>query len=257
MYIYRCEDSMESIFTAIYNVYEDKHNKEDVLLALDDEPRLFAVQITVEPSPVKCEKVIRTLKQRFGENDYRSICLALASFDEEKAQAVYGTVSNGLTFGCKRGHLFDNLSDSNVNKAFKLARNADRENCHLRGFSRFEELENGLLYSGIKPKNNLLTFLMPHFADRFPEENFILHDLERNLYGIHHAVKTGSIADGWYLVKGDDFASQDLQKSSNEIKYQSLFKRFCQSITIDSRRNSDLQRNMLPIHFREFMTEFR
>ncbi len=257
MYIYRCEDSLESIFTAIYNVYEDKHSKDEVLLALEDEPRLFATQIAVEPNRVKYEKVIRTIKQRFGESDYRSLCLALTSPDEEKAQAVYGTVAQGLAYNCRWGHLFDNLADEYVNKAFKLARNADRENCHLRGFSRFEELENGLLYSQIEPKNNLLAFLMTHFADRFPEENFILHDVSRNLYGIHQAENAENGNPGWYLLQGDDLVLKELQISSNEIKYQALFKYFCQSITIDSRRNVALQRNMLPLHFRAFMTEFR
>ena len=257
MYIYRCEDSLESIFTAIYNVYEDKHSKAEVLLTLNDELRLFAVHTIVEPNRIKYEKVIRTIKQRFGEADYRSLCLVLASPDEEKAQAVYGTVAQGLACNCKWGHLFDNLADENVNKAFKLARNADREYCHLRGFSRFEELENGLLYSRIEPKNNVLAFLMAHFADRFPEEHFILHDVGRNLYGMHRAENAENGNSGWYLLKGDDLSSEYLQISSDEIRYRELFKCFCRTITIDSRRNAPLQRNMLPLHFREFMTEFQ
>lgn len=256
MYIYRCEDTLESIFTAIYNVYEDKHHKEEVLLALDEEPRLFAVWHKVEPDCTKYEKVIRTLCREFGEENYRSLCLALTSQDLEKAQVVYGTIAWGLASKCGQGHLFDNLANDYVNKAFKLARNADREYCHLRGFSRFEELEGGLMYAQIEPRNNVLTFLMPHFADRFPEENFIIHDVGRNLYGIHQA-EVESWDAAWYVVYGDEFVSDTLQISATEIKYRELFKCFCQSIAIDSRRNMALQRNMLPLHFREFMTEFQ
>lgn len=257
MYIYRCEDSLESIFTAIYNVYEDKHSEDEVLLALDDEPRLFAVQIEVETDCIKYEKVIRTLRREFGAENYRSLCLALTSPDEEKAQAVYGTVAWGLKSKCGGGHLFDNLADEYVNKAFKLARNADREYCHLRGFSRFEELEGGLLYAQIEPRNNVLTFLMTHFADRFPEEDFVLHDVGRNFYGMHRAGEMEGNEPAWYLIQGEEFMPQNLQLSSDEIKYQMLFKHFCNCIAIDSRRNAALQRNMLPLHFREFMTEFR
>ncbi len=257
MYVYRCEDSLEGIFTAIYNIYEDRHSRDEVLLALNDEPRLFAVQIAVVPDIVKYEKVVRTLKQRFGERDYRYLCLALTSPDEEKAQAVYGTVAQGLAHNYRWGHLFDNLANEHVNKAFKLARNADREDCHLRGFSRFEELGNGLLYSEIEPKNNIMTFLMTHFADRLPEENFILHDVGRKLYGLHHAESVVNGKQGWYLIQGEEGGLENMEISSEEIKYQMLFKRFCQTITIDSRRNPKLQQNMLPLHFREFMTEFR
>lgn len=257
MYIYRCEDTLESIFTAIYNTYEDKHSKEEVLLALDDEPRLFAVSIEVVADCIKVEKVMRTIRKQFGEENYRSLCLALTSPDGEKAQAVFRTVADGLATKRGMGHLFDNLADDYVNKAFKLARNADREYCHLRGFSRFEELEGGLLYARIEPRNNVLSFLMPYFADRFPEENFVLHDVGRNLFGIHRADDTEGDEAEWYLVQGEDFVPEKVQLSSNEIKYQELFKGFCRSIAIDSRKNVALQRNMLPLHFREFMTEFR
>lgn len=257
MYIYRCEDTLESIFTAIYNVYEDKHSGDEVLLALDDEPRLFAVSIEVVADDIKVEKVVRTIRRQFGEANYRSLCLALTSPDMEKAQAVFKTVAGGLATKCGGGHLFDNLADDSVNKAFKLARNADREYCHLRGFSRFEELEGGLMYSRIEPRNNVLTFLMPHFADRFPEENFVIHDVGRNLFGIHRADTMESNDSEWHLFQGEDFIPENVQLSSTEIKYQELFKVFCRRIGIDSRKNIALQRNMLPLHFREFMTEFR
>ena len=278
MYVYRCRDSLESIFTAIYRVYEDRRSREEVLLSLDDEPMLFAEEIIVEADECRCGKVIRTLKNRFGTDNYEDICLTLASPDPEKAQAVYGTIAMGLSNQCDRGHLFDALADADVNKAFKLARNASRENCHLRGFTRFEELEKGIMYARIGPKNNLLTFLMPHFADRFPEENFVLHDVGRDLFGIHPAVRQDSGNSGdnlpasnlsgayqeseagsgaWYLLKGADLSAADFQVSGEEQKYQVLFKEFCKSIAIGERRNLELQRGMLPLHFREYMTEFQ
>lgn len=257
MYIYRCEDSLESIFTAIYNVYEDRHSGDEVFLALDREPRLFAVEVEVKPDATKYSKVIRTIRRKFGEENYYSLCLALSSPDGEKAQAVYKTVAQGLEKGCRWGHLLDNLADIYVNKTFSLARNASRECCHLEGFARFEEMESGLLYSRIEPRNNLLAFLMTHFTDRFPEENFVLHDVGRNLYGLHRSGEMRNGEEAWYLLQGEEFVPEYVQISSAEIKYQMLFKYFCEKIAIDARRNPALQRNMLPLHFREFMTEFR
>lgn len=255
MYIYRCQDSLESIFTAIYKVYEEHRRREEVFLSLDDEPMLFSTDITVAADEDCYSKVIRTLRNRFGEDDYADICLALASPSAEKAQAVYGTVAAGLHTRCGRGHLFDNLADAEVNKAFKLARNASREYCHLRGFTRFEELEQGGMYARIGPQNNLLTFLMAHFADRFPEENFVLHDVGRDLFGVHPSVSAEQ--GSWYLLKGACLSEEKLPKSAEEEKYQMLFKEFCKTIGIRERGNPVLQRGMLPLRFREFMTEFR
>ena len=224
---------------------------------MNDEPMLFAEDVQVLPDWEKTRKVMNTLNRRFGEKDYLSLCMALASEDEEKAQAVYRTVVDGLKRKINAGHLFDNLADDSVNKAFALARNTCREIDHLKGFARFQELENGVLYSRIGPKNNILTFLMPHFADRLPIENFVMYDDRRNLFGIHPAGKQ------WVLFCGEDGGTESegrlskLKFSEAELQYQELFRDFCRAITIEGRRNSQLQRNMLPLRFREYMVEFR
>lgn len=265
MTVYRCEDSLEGIFTAIYLAYEEKRDHGDTCLSLNDEPMLFAEDVQVLPDWEKTRKVVKTLNSRFGEKDYQALCMALAAEDEEKAQAVYQTVVDGLQRKAKEGHLFDNLADDSVNKAFALARNTYREIDHLKGFARFQELENGVLYSRIGPKNNILTFLMPHFADRLSIENFVMYDDRRELYGLHPAGKQ------WVLFCGEDRGTSGdkcsggkvsegrlpgLKFSEAELQYQELFRDFCRAITIEGRRNEQLQRNMLPLRFREYMIEF-
>lgn len=252
MIVYQCEDSLESIFTAIYNAYEEKRDHSDTRIALVQELLLFAEYVPVKTDDRKAVKVIRTLRSRFGEQDYLTICNALSSPSEEKAQAVYQTVVRGLGRKEKPGHLFDNLADDNVNKVFALARGAANEKQHLFGFLRFQELENGILYSRIGPRNNLLTFLMIHFSDRFPMENFMIYDDQRNLFGIHPAGRD------WYLVHGAQFPDGfgGLRLSEQELKYQELFRYFCHRIAIKERENIKLQRNMLPLRFQEYMIEF-
>lgn len=251
MIVYVCEDSLEGVFTGIYKAYEEKRNHNDTFLSLTDEPMLFAEYVEVKPDRLRTVKVIDTLRRRFGEDDYLSLCMALAAEDPEKAQAVYRTVVDGLKRNSGPGHLFDNLSEDYVYKAFSLARGASREICHLQGFVRFQELEQKVLYSAIGPKNNVLTFLMPHFADRLPQENFVLYDDIRNLFGIHPAGRT------WYLLQGEEAAAPVLCLSEEEGQYQELFRQFCRSIAIRERYNLKLQRNMLPLRFREYMMEFQ
>ena len=251
MFVYRCEDSLESVFTAIYKVYENHHEREEVFLSLDDNPWLFSTVIAVETDAERYQKVIRTLKRRFGEKDFERLCLALASLDAEKAQAVFGTVAAGLKGGCGAGHLFDNLTETWVYKAFRLSQSAGREKDRYWEFVRFEELESGMLYSPIRPENNILFFLMPHFADRLSGENFVIHDVGRELFGVHPA------GEEWFLVRGEAATYNGRTPSLSEEKYQMLFKAFCQSIAIEERRNLKLQKGMLPLKFREYMTEFQ
>lgn len=253
MILYRCEDSLESIFTAIYRAYEEKRVHEDTQISLSDEILLFAEDVPVTADAEKTRKVMRTLKRTFGEEDYLWLCFALSSREPDKAQAVYQTVVRGLRSQAKPGHLFDDLADDYVNRAYKLGRAAYYEEHHLKGFVRFEELENGILYSRIGPKNNVLTFLMPHFADRFPGEHFMIYDEGRRLFGIHPA------RHPWYLLQSTQLEERTKNPSltEDEKHYQELFRRFCHTIAIKERENRRLQRNLVPLRFQEYMMEFR
>ena len=92
---------------------------------------------------------------------------------------------------------------------------------------------------------------MPHFSDRLPMENFVIYDEKRSLFGIHPAGRQ------WYLLCGDEEIKPLLNLSEEEKKYQAFFKHFCETIAIRERRNLKLQRNMLPLRFREYMIEFQ
>lgn len=263
MKIYQCEDSLEGIFTAIYNAYEDRAKPEETMIGLPEELFLFAEYIPVQTDTDKAWKVINTLKRRFGEEDYFWICLALASYDTEKANAVYHTVVYGLSHMVSMGHLFDNLANQYLHKVFSLGRASNNEYLHLRGFLRFQELEGKILYAGMGPKNHLITFLMPHFADRFPTENFMIHDDTRGIWGIHPAGKDWFLAresdlgEDWFSASKSHMGESWQQKETKEEEmYRELFCHFCHTIAIKERYNPKLQQSMLPLHFREYMVEF-
>ena len=247
-----CEDSQESIFTAIYQTYEWKLDREQVFLQIGEEGnlRLFAKYIKVETDEDKAKKVASTIIRKMGEGVYWDVCCVLASEDAEKAQAVYRTIVTAIDQKQYR-NVMSNIKDPFIQKAFELARATGREINHLEGFLRFQELENGVLYAGIGPKNNLVTLLMPHFQNRYPLENFIIHDDIRQIFVIHPAGKEA------FVLTGNEFTDFHLPENSEEEKYfQSLFVEFCHTIAIKERKNLALQRNMLPLRFQEYMVEF-
>lgn len=251
MVVYRCEDTLESVFTAVYLAYEEKRNHEDTLLCLTGEPFLFAEDVYVVADEEKTRKVLRTLERRFGREDSRYLGMAMAAEDEGKAQAIYRTIVQGLRLRRGIGHLFDNLADADVHKAFALARGVSTEAGHQKQFLRFQELTGGVLYSRIGPKNDVLVFLMPHFCDRFPMEDFVIYDEKRNLFGIHPAEKP------WYLLRGEETdRTAEVCYTAEELRYQELFRQFFHTIAIEERRNRKLQTGMLPLRFREYMVEF-
>ena len=252
--VFVCEDSMEGILTGIYTAYESRLPLKNVELMVKTEasPRLFTRYTDVINDPVKAQKVSRTLKERLGEEHYYDFCMILTSYQERKAQGAFAVVQWVLQNRIYKS-IFEHMTDDDIGHAFRCYRHANFEMMHLRGFLRFAELEGGVLYAEAEPKNNIIVYLAEHFADRLPMEHFIICDKGRDLYAVHPAGKE------WFLLKGssEEEKISEATLSDAEIYYQELFCRFCESLSIKERRNLNLQRNMLPIRFRPYMTEFK
>lgn len=249
-----CEDSPVGIFTAIYEAYALRisHDRISLQLGETENFRLFSSYQKVLPDEEKAQKVMNTLKRRLDAKDYYDLWMALAANDNRKAQAVYQTVVWGLS-GKAKGSILAHMADDNVRLVVELSRRAGNEMHRMREFLRFAELENGILYAVIGPKDNVLPMVTEHFADRLPMENFLIFDEFRNLYAIHPAGKE------WFLMSGYEEKreeNREIGNSAAEEYYQELFRGFCHSISIESRKNLKLQQNMLPLRFRPYMVEF-
>lgn len=254
-YVFICEDSIDGILTGVFEAYQFKkeeglesHDAIHLAVKEPDTYRLFTHYMTIETDQEKSAKVIRTLKRELGESTYFDLCLAMICTDEEKADAVYHTIVIGLKYHDR--NVFARLHDSAVHKAFSCRRNAANELHYCKEFLRFEELENGILYAKIGPKNHVLPFLMPHFSDRLPGENFVIYDEKRGEFGLHPKYKQ------WYMVNNQDFEEDKLVFSEEEQVYRELFTEFCNTIAIEARVNLKLQRQMVALRYRPYMVEF-
>lgn len=246
-----CEDSLEGILTAVYTAYEKHYSPETTGIQTSEEGnlRLFAVYETVDGDAEKCARVMRTLRIRFGEEGFYVICQALASADDRKATAVYRTIAKGLRLRSAE-KVLERYADTDVRTVQKLKYNVWCEMHHLYGFLRFRELQNGILFAEICPKNNVTAYLAEHFADRLPMEHFVICDCGRGLFAVHEAGKR------WFLVQNSHFEKENVKESEGEAMCQELFRHFCHKISIEARENKELQRGMLPLRFRPYMTEF-
>lgn len=274
-----CEDSLVGVLTGVYVAYALHRPLAGLRLKAGEETeyRLFSEYRQVAPDEEKACKVIRTLQRRFGMETYRMLCMALSTEAEEKAQAVFATIVRGLA-GTGNRNVMAQLTDDNVRRVMEMSRYANNEMLHLRGFLRFQEVEGGILYAVISPANDVLPFLAEHFSDRFPMEHFLIYDERRGKYAVHPRGKE------WFLLMppaqegGADWGQQswaerqpkednwqeETQENRGQVRkltpeeycYQELFRCFCHKISIKERKNLNLQRNMLPLHFRRYMVEF-
>lgn len=268
MYTFICEDSPNGIFSGVYDAWAFKieQNKQssfrtfkqprcthaDIRLTCGepDNYELFCEYLPVISSSQKSEKVARTLCTRLGTEFYETVMNALLAIVPErsgeidKADAIYRTVVLALS-SPSGANTLQRLNNPYVHRVFTLSRATANEAHHLLGFLRFCELENGVLFSTIHPKNNALPILAEHFTDRLPREHFIIYDENRCLAALHTAGKNFMMADASDLDK-----SILKRKSCREAEYQNLWLTFFENIAIQARINPALQAQNMPKRFR-------
>lgn len=181
MHVFICENTPNGILTGVYDAWElkiqERCSHADIYLVSGqpDNYELFCDYHTVAPSSEKAGKVVSTLNRKLGHDFYETILTAILSIDlsgkkkMDKANAVYQTIVAAL-YSPKGARVLDSLSNPYIYRVFELSRATASEAHHLKGFLRFSELQNGVLFSAIHPKNNALPILAEHFTDRFPQE---------------------------------------------------------------------------------------
>lgn len=250
--IYVCTDTITGIYSAIYDAWKTKKTEEECGIALRGflEQQLFCDYVEVEETEKKAVAVENMIKKHLGMEVYHDLYYALLSEDIEKADAVLGTMLTAKMLPDSR-KIMEYLSHPKVEKVFELSRRVGNE-AHLQlEFLRFRELENGVLYAKITPKSQVLTCIAPHFADRFPLENWMIHDKTHHMFVVHEARKK------WILVQEEKGTESAFKRySEKEMEYEKLWKSFCKTIAIRERENPICQRGHLPLWYRPNMVEF-
>lgn len=250
--IFQCENSIDGIFTGIYQAWSSGYGHANVKIEEQCENNnysnieLFSEYIIVRTDFDKAVKVSDSIKAKISEEAYEMVCRVALSDYQGKGDLIYRFLILGFHIGSK---IVGHLSNQVVNSVFKLNRYVSGEAHHLLGFIRFSEQDNGILTSIIHPKNNVLTLVTPHFADRLPNEKFVIFDGNRNICSLHLPGRS------WIIAEIPNISMADYEALADD-EYEDLWKIFFDNIAIKERINPKLQRNNLPIRFRRNMIEF-
>lgn len=253
MRIYVCEDSLDGIFSAVYDAWIDRRHSEDVMVQIQgyENMRTFSQYFTSVSEHEKAEKVIRTLREKMYPEDFEAIYRAALSDDHERADSVFQVCFYALT-GKVRRPVTGDLQNPAVSHVFKLARNVWNEAHRYLGFLRFRELYGEVLFAEIHPKNNVLPLIGDHFSNRFPRERFLIYDASHTVFLMHEKEKS------WFLLHLEQpkILLDNLKNATeNEGIMAECWQVFCDTIAISERKNHRLQQQLLPLKFRAYMTE--
>jgi probable DNA metabolism protein len=245
MAVYVYDGTFEGLLTAVAMAVESGDVPDDISRILPPQGALFHQVVTVETdygsSPELFDAVAPVLSA-YARRD------AFHAFLSE-APGIEMLVYRYTQFGRKAGRSLDRLlSHDLVLPVRKLAQKVRSEAHRMKGFVRFRQVREGFYYASLEPDHNILPLIAPHFAERFSDQNWIIHDLRRGKGLIYHAaLKEWAIA-GLELRQNPEF-------SENERFFNDLWKRYFVRISVEERKNPGLQGQMLPKKYRKHLVE--
>ena len=236
------DGTFEGFLSLVYEVYYKKLKPIKIYKNLPNE-MIFEEIFEIETLQENTIKVLTAIKTKFPKELIEKILNIFMCDSKEFEMALL----EYIIIGFKEVKQLYNINNSCVFYLNNLEKELFRNVHKLTGFIRFEELEDATLYAKVESKFNVVYFLGKHFLKRFNNQNFIIHDLNRKVA---------------FVKMQKDFSVQEVaffdesNYSSNEQKFQKLWKSFFSGVTIKERINTNLQRQMVPLIYRTYMSEF-
>jgi len=238
------DGSFDGFLCVVYAYYYNKitplliQSEGQVQLTLGDE----IYQITTDNN--QATRVLDGLRDKVSEEVTSRIYYAFLSGEENKYMPIFRYIQLGF----KLGHMIDShLQLDCVRAVHDLSRHVGREAHLLYGFCRFVETNEGVMYSEITPKNDVLPLIASHFSQRLMNMAWVVHDKKRNQAAIY---------DGNSYIIANVPHDTSITYAEGEEETQKLWVTFFKTLAIEARKNPKLQRQLLPLYFRKNMTEF-
>lgn len=237
--IYFYDGSKEAFFTAFLLAFHD----EDALLTSGQKQLLLGQECYfVKTDRERAEKAER----RFAALDkecLRELGYLLRSGESERDMAAYRYFK---LIAREKRPVREMFSEPDVIAAEECIRRVLHEIERFRGFLRFLECESGALYAAFSPDHDICDLLVPHFRARLGKIPFLIHDVSR---------KKAAVYDGEHVFLAP-LERAEIAVSANETEWQSLWKRYYDSVNIPSRERLKQMRGYMPVRYWKFMPEF-
>lgn len=239
MKIFLVDGSEDCFFTAVFIAY----NKGDSIICSEHSLQLgFDSEVCeVECDGEKAERV----KNRLNEYDnlaVEEICLLLRSCESRKEQVAFDYIK--LIVEHKRP-VRTMTHIPTVMEMTELRHKVTGEIHRFTGFLRFMENDKGVLYAPYSPDNNITDLLAPHFAERFKNQKFVIHDIRRKIAAMYDR-------QSLVMFDADD---ADVYLSEYEKTFENLWKLYYKSINVKERPHERQMKGYMPVRYWKFLPE--
>ncbi len=220
---------LSCLFFAYYEkIYPDVLTASPVQYAIDD----YVYEIQSDEK--KADRVLKCLISSKTRQINYYLDFALKSGEDIKFTIIFKYLKKIIDN--PQIDISKNYADADVLAFNDLTNRIKYETHRFKGFIRFAESKDGILYSHYEPDNDITELLMPHFTARL-RTPFVIHDTRRNILGLSDGMK-------YKIIQND--GRIDVYLSDDEGEFIKLWKAYYKSVNIESRENERQMRNYMP-----------
>lgn len=253
MVTYVFDGTLEGLLTAVFEFYERKPGKIQLVAAHHFQPMLLEETLEVISDDAKAKRVWDGLKKKIAADWQKRFYTAFLSEDAATFQHLFN-------FAC---YIFDNekgaeqnFGNPSVMAISKMERSVSRERHRMKAFVRFQETADGIFYAPVEPDFNVLPLIVSFFKNRYADQRWIIYDRKRN-YGLYYdldKVEEIVLEETPKLKSGSGFLSEDVVQEKEEL-YGLLWNDYFKSTNIPARKNMKLHIRHVPKRYWKYLSE--
>jgi probable DNA metabolism protein len=233
------EHSFEGFLSAVFEAFRLKLPVQRIVAEEVYVPQMFEDVHLITTNPENAARVWKGIKKNVGSNIAFMAQAAYLSESPEIEISLWEYVKGVFT---NPGNA-QNTLEPHTYAVFQMANKVKKEAHEMKGFVRFQKTENDLMVAIIEPTYNIVNLLAEHFANRFPNMQWIIVDIKRGL-GIHYDCNDVHELCG---------SAAEIPKINDE--FSALWKGYYKFANIKERKNLKLQRRCLPMKYWKHLTE--
>ena len=209
---------------------------------------LFNEAVEARRDDARAASLWKRLSRRFGEERALTCREAFCSDFEGRETALAAVIARAVSAGPA---VFDDLNDPATLLVAKAARRAGAQAHLIAGLVRFAELADGSWYAPIEPDCNVLPLVAEHFAARYADMAFAIHDRRRGTALVHQPGASCAIVEGFEFAGGEGGSAF----SPRELELREGWRGYFTSVSIAQRENRKLQSSRMPKKYWRFLPE--
>jgi probable DNA metabolism protein len=246
MTIYRYDGTFEGFLTAVVLAWERGERPEGITRSTPSQGELFQAVQDIATGPDAFDRFDAASAGVLSPATLRTAWHAFLAEAPGGELALFRYLELGRRVGKSLDAM---LAHELVAPVHRLAQRVRSEAHRMKGFLRFCETAAGFFYARFEPDHHVLPLVAPHFAERLVDQNWVIHDLLRNVAAVHDGHRREWALSEVELVGGPDF-------SQAEDFCAELWRSYFARAAVAERTNPKLQQQKVPLKYRRHMVEF-